>query len=257
MRGVLPEEKGAAIVPKEISQYTSYALLVPLLAGSIWLLFDKSALRDQSSASPKPYSFARAQLWWWTTIILVCYIVLYGRLGNAPLLGSSVGLLFGMSAITTAAGRLVDTKDAEGSSKPRRHQEDASEGFISDILSDGAGVSVHRFQAAMFNIAYGVYFAVEVIANLNRKALPTLDPSALALLGVSSTTYLAMKVTENAPKHAAAATDAAATSKPGGPTTGPSSLAPTAPAATGMAHSDSDELLDPLPLTDLQRVTDN
>ncbi len=29
---------------------------------------DKNALRDDSTADSKPYSFSRVQLWWWTVL---------------------------------------------------------------------------------------------------------------------------------------------------------------------------------------------
>ena len=71
-----------------------------------------------------------------------------------------------------------------------------------DILSDQNGVSIHRFQALLFNISIGIAFIVQFIGSMKAATagqtipLPELDQATLGLLGISSGTY-ALKFNEN------------------------------------------------------------
>jgi hypothetical protein len=69
-----------------------------------------------------------------------------------------------------------------------------SENFLMDILSDAHGVSFHRFQIAAWTFVLGIIFAYQVYEVL---AMPTFDASLLALLGISSGTYLGLKIPED------------------------------------------------------------
>jgi hypothetical protein len=68
-----------------------------------------------------------------------------------------------------------------------------SENFICDILSDPQGICLHRFQIVAWTIVLGLVFVIGV---WNDKAMPDFSPTLLALMGVSSGTYLAFKVPE-------------------------------------------------------------
>jgi hypothetical protein len=73
-----------------------------------------------------------------------------------------------------------------------------SQGFLIDILSDADGVSFPRFQLFAWTIVLGLVFAMEVLRDV---AMPVFDATLLGLLGVSSGTYLGMKIPEaTAPK---------------------------------------------------------
>jgi hypothetical protein len=237
----------------------SLTVLTPLVLGSLWMLVNKTALRDESTASPRPYSFARVQLWWWSLIILGCYIVTYGITGHTWALSSGCATLFGISALTTTAGTLIDVHDADGPDK-QRHQNQKSEGFFTDILSDASGISIHRFQAAIFNMAYGVYFVIDVFSDTTKAKFPDFDAPTLALLGVSSGTYAVLKVSENS-QGALKAAKARFVASLSAPTVG-SSILPAAGTTLNAlrgdgADSGSDELLDPVAGTDMHLVTDN
>jgi hypothetical protein len=70
-----------------------------------------------------------------------------------------------------------------------------SEGFFQDILTDENGVSLHRFQMAAWTAILGLVFIFSVYGNL---AMPTFNGTLLALLGISSGTYVGFKIPEKA-----------------------------------------------------------
>jgi hypothetical protein len=171
------------------------------------LIFDKKycMLRDISkSAGHQPYSWSRVQLAWWTVIVLTSFItIILVEKGIAPTLNSSTVILLGISAATTATARVIDISDKEKFN--RTHQDDFGKNFFIDILSDQNGVSVHRFQTIVFNAVFGIWFIGEVLVHLKPEILqanidlimPPISNNNLILLGLSSATYAALKMTEN------------------------------------------------------------
>jgi hypothetical protein len=70
----------------------------------------------------------------------------------------------------------------------------ASRGIL-DILSDGAGVSLHRFQMVIWTLVLGMVF----VRNVNRDlTMPEFDTTLLALMGLSAGTYVGFKFPETA-----------------------------------------------------------
>ena len=175
------------------------AALVALLVGSYILLRDDDALRDSSElASNKPYSFARVQLWWWTIIILGSFLGVYAVSGNQWTINTTCLVLLGISSVTTAGGRMIDNSQTNDASVTRHQDRDPSQGLIKDILSDENGLSIHRFQALIFNLAYGLSFLVEVFSKVHTNgAFPVYADPVLGLLGLSSGTYVYMKMHES------------------------------------------------------------
>ena len=68
-----------------------------------------------------------------------------------------------------------------------------SQGFWLDVLSDSDGISFHRFQIVVWTLVLGLIFCVSVYREL---AMPAFSATLLALMGVSSGTYLGFKVPE-------------------------------------------------------------
>jgi len=78
--------------------------------------------------------------------------------------------------------------DAEsGLTKP------VSKSFFDDILTDVNGIALHRFQMVVWTFALGIIFVAGVYNDL---AMPQFSPTLLALMGVSSITYLGFKIPE-------------------------------------------------------------
>lgn len=72
---------------------------------------------------------------------------------------------------------------------------DPSRGFWRDIVSDGREVSFHRFQILAWTVALGLVFVSKVYYQLS---MPEIGTPMLALMGVSSGTYLGFKIPEKA-----------------------------------------------------------
>jgi hypothetical protein len=179
--------------------------LVLLALGLIWLFFNRTALRDpgtRSGSTPgggtaRPYSLARVQLWWWTALLLPSWVIVWARLGVLWEFNSTCVALLGLSGTTVVSSRIIDNHDA-ARNDVRPHQDEASAGFFEDILSDASGVSIHRFQLLVFNIAFGLAFLLETFKP-GSAGFPQFDATTLVLLGVSVGTYTASKALENQP----------------------------------------------------------
>ncbi len=173
----------------------------------LYLVIKHGMLNDNSILlTGKPYSFARTQLAWWTLIILSSFItiIIYYPEHNAPQFTSSVILLLSISVGTLATARLVDISDQKNNAVNNivLSQNQVSQSFILDILSDKDGVSIHRLQTVIFNLIFGCWFMYKVTNNLNtindiNKIMPVIDNNNLVLLGLSAGTYTALKLTEN------------------------------------------------------------
>jgi hypothetical protein len=177
-------------------------------------------LRDLSKASPRPYSWSRVQLAWWSVIILTAFTSIIIQTGHAPNLHHSTLVLLGISAGTTAVARVIDLGDQQNA-LIFRHQDLKTSNFFLDILSDQNGVSIQRFQAVLFNMIFGIWFISSVLGNLGDPSfclsdfakgdpnlancllhstdflIPIVSDNNLILLGLSSATYAALKITEN------------------------------------------------------------
>ena len=92
-------------------------------------------------------------------------------------------------------------------------------------VSDENGISIHRFQAVVFNIVIGFWFVQQFLCNLHgfhqcnpcadcgfphcldcvldvtkkgiNSLIPDISPNNLVLIGLSAGTYAALKTTEN------------------------------------------------------------
>lgn len=167
-------------------------------------------IKDQStqeSIRDSSYSYSRSQLLWWTLIIMTCFAVDFALTGAANGIMNNTALtLLGISAGTTVAGRVIDNSQSNDASITP-HQNEKSEGFWMDILSDQNGVSIHRFQSVLFNIGFGVAFISHFIDNIPTTitfgtAIPfaNFDSTTLGLIGLSSATYATLKFNENLSK---------------------------------------------------------
>lgn len=186
-------------------------------------------LRDISNApAHQPYSWSRVQLAWWTIIVLSSFISILIVQGVAPTLDSSTVILLGISAATTATAKMIDVSDAD-KLNPIRHQNDFGKNFFLDILSDEKGVSVTRFQTFVFNTVFGIWFIHAVLNNIHvcdctlykadpdimnacvnnslNYIMPPISNNNLVLLGLSSGTYAALKLTENKTDNKKASSD--------------------------------------------------
>ena len=207
--------KNYLFAQKSISEtHWFFAILAFLILVLIWywgikysisdgLCKDLSFDKDGSVRKPEnsPYSYARVQLLWWTLIILSCYTFFFGVTGVLLPLNLTAALLMGFGAIVCGAGKIIDSRQIV-EQKGERSQDLLTEAnkpsFIRDILSDDKGISVHRYQAVIFNLIFGVGFIGFFITNLNHHyPFPDFTDWQFSLLGISSATYLGLKSFEN------------------------------------------------------------
>ena len=69
-------------------------------------------------------------------------------------------------------------------------------GFFRDVLSNDTGISFHRFQILAWTVVLGIIFIAEVYSNLR---MPEFSETLLALMGISSGTYIGFKFPEQEP----------------------------------------------------------
>lgn len=187
------------------------------------------ALRTFGADSP--YSLAQIQMAMWFFLVISSYIFIWLVTGDMNNIPESVLMLMGISIGTTLGARMIDqnkqnsilaksseeltvikTKIKECESHPDdpeaqktkqdlESQRDAisirtdpmSQGFWNDIISDSFGTSLHRLQALVWTVVLGFIFCNKVYLDL---AMPEFNPTLLALMGISSGTYLGFKVPE-------------------------------------------------------------
>ncbi|MDE2026203.1 MAG: hypothetical protein KGJ07_06940 [Patescibacteria group bacterium] len=158
-------------------------------------------LRDSSIATPKPFSYSRVQLAWWTVIVFSSIISILFLHKGMPAIYNSTLYLLGISSATSAAARMIDVSDQVNSSSLRHQDSSAGVNFFIDILSDENGISIHRFQTVLFNLLFGGWFIYNVIYNISLQnidnIIPDIQPNYLVLLTLSSVTYTAVKTSEN------------------------------------------------------------
>jgi hypothetical protein len=183
----------------------NHQLLLALFLGGFTVLvlyYDRKRdlLRDLTEIKPKPYSFARVQMAWWSVIILSAFAAVVFSTLAIPKLDDTILILMGIGIGTTGIARTVDVSDIMHNR--RRTQDDGTDGFLLDLLSDNNGASISRFQAIAFNVIFGVWFVVVVWHNLGQvplpeQIIPKIDATNLVLLGIGSGGYLALKTMEN------------------------------------------------------------
>jgi hypothetical protein len=180
----------------------------------------------------KPFSLARTQMAFWLFVSVAAYLFILLVTGDTNTITESVLELIGISAATgfgaivvdqaktattvtarDSAQKVADTLNAKGianlapEEQAARNQAiatvnrlnptlnpTASSGFWWDIVSDGSGVSLHRFQIIVWTLVVGVVFARNVTHSL---AMPDLSPTLLGLMGISGGTYVGFKIPEN------------------------------------------------------------
>ena len=144
----------------------------------------------------RTYSLSRTQLAVWTTVIASTYVyeVLCNNC-NSMGLNSTALILMGISTGTTAIASLMDTSEIQKGQA--RHQDQPSQGFFTDILSDENGISIHRFQNVIWTIIAIIIYMHEIFMNNLVQCLPDLNQTLLALTGISSATFLTLRGKEN------------------------------------------------------------
>jgi len=171
--------------------YISVFALLVLLGLFIFLVIETDMLRDIGPNPPhggrKPYSLAKTQMAIWLFTIMSSWLLLYVLKHSFDTINESLVILMGISSGAGIGAATIDTNRKVKAAVAR------SQGFIRDILSDSNGISFHRFQVFAWTIVMVLVFIRQVASYL---VMPEFSGALLTLMGISSGTYLGLKVSE-------------------------------------------------------------
>lgn len=187
-RGIDPRTTGRAARRQKEGFAVSIAIIVGLIVLFLLLAAKNNILRDvgpNPEEGRKPYSLALVQMAVWFFAIMTSWLLLYVGRHSFNTISDTLVLLMGISAGTGGGGVAIETN------RPRSARQ--SQGFIKDIVSDGYGVSFHRFQIFAWTIVLVAVFIRPVTAYLT---MPEFNSSLLVLRGISFGIYLGGKMTE-------------------------------------------------------------
>lgn len=165
-------------------------VLIVLASGLslIWLVRHTGMLRSPGPQplAERPYSLGRFQLAFWSLLVAASFLFVWQVSSNLDTITESVLVLMGMGSATAISSSMLDANDSPTANRPSR-------GFLEDLLSDSSGVCIQRFQMLVWTLILGVILVATVYKTLD---MPDFSPTLLALMGISSGTYLAFKFPE-------------------------------------------------------------
>ncbi|MEN8225803.1 MAG: hypothetical protein ABFS05_10660 [Bacteroidota bacterium] len=186
-----------------------------ILAATIILLFIififtwKSVIKDNKTdllpeQEPR-FSFSKSQFAFWTIIVLSSFIYIWTFTGDLGCINTTALILLGITSATITTANLINKDDKSNATKVvngkpitvstlRAKNPDKKTRFLEDILSDANGISIHRLQAVVFNLVFGIAFIKSVMVDYS---MPEFTETQLILLGLSNGTYAFLKNKEN------------------------------------------------------------
>jgi hypothetical protein len=229
---VVATSKTAQVSTKIYRPRVRWALVAAML-GIVLLLVRRANIGDMLRAqgrrkvSERAFSLGRSQMAWWFGHVVVAFLYIWAILGTTATITTQVLALLGIGAGTALGATVIDASKAETTrlgllekveaakaalaASPNDKKltaaldaaktaadtfaEDApvTRGFLNDILSDAHDYSFHRLQMVVWTLIltsifwYTVWFEV---------GMPEFSPTLLALMGLSSGTYLGFKFPE-------------------------------------------------------------
>lgn len=164
--------------------------VVIILAVFIILALRTPILRDNMTQNA-PFSLARAQLAFWTLIILTSFMYIFFATAEAPNLSNTTLTLLGISIGTVTAARVIDISHQKNNSM---NVGKVSRNILIDIISDPSGISIHRFQMVLWTVILGAIYVFRVYVYCE---MAEFSDNLLILMGISGGTYLGLKIPEN------------------------------------------------------------
>jgi hypothetical protein len=144
------------------------------------------------------FSLAKVQLALWFFVVFGSFLVIWLVTGNFNTINSSIVATLGISVGTAlgdayikSAKPMTESGDAPAPAVPPPDRTPAR--FVRELVSDGDGYSIYRFQMLAWTVALVIVFLADVYDDL---VMPSFGPELLYLLGVSSGTYVAHRVPE-------------------------------------------------------------
>lgn len=147
--------------------------------------------RERKTRDHKPYSLARFQMAFWFFLIIASFLFIWLVTGANDTINGSTLALIGIGAGTALGSAAIDAAGKGDGAPPPPGK---TKGFLTDILTDHeSGISFHRFQMFIWTLVLGILFLYSV---WNRLSMPEFSATLLAMLGISSGTYLGFKIPE-------------------------------------------------------------
>jgi hypothetical protein len=159
------------------------ALLLAVLIVLLIAARRTDMLRDRPPVGDvrQPYSLARSQMAWWFFLTVAAYVFIWLVTGDRDSIPPSLLGLMGISAATAVAAVAVSNETAS-----------ASRGFAKDLVTDERGmIALDRLQIVVWTLVLGGIFLTSVIWDLT---MPEFNATLLALMGISSGTYIGFKL---------------------------------------------------------------
>ncbi len=184
-----PSERTVAFERLHLGWLAGWAVLF-VIAAQRFLKFARASdiIRDTGSlpadtppGTRKAFSLGRTQMAIWTFVIAPALAFIFLVTWNAGAVSNGVLILMGISFGTTLVAATQDNTSVPGPTK----------GFWNDLVDDGTGPSIHRFQMLIFTIILVMIFVIKTASGL---VMPDFDTSLLALMGISNGTYIGFKM---------------------------------------------------------------
>jgi hypothetical protein len=162
-------------------------LLIVTLIGFVYLCTHTQVVRggnENQDLSVRPYSLSLFQMAFWFFLVIAAYVFIWLICDELNTITDSVLGLIGIGAATAVGAKIVNDRTT-GTDAPT-----VTHGFVSDVISDKNGVSIHRLQMFVWTLVLGVIFVASVYKDLS---MPEFSVTLLGLMGISSGTYLGVK----------------------------------------------------------------
>lgn len=190
----LPRVPGSNLsisVQKLYVDWTTWMWLAFLIVFALVLLWS-AARTDLLREGPavegvaRAYSLGRAQMGWWFFLVVISYSFIWLVTGDRDTIPPSILGLIGISSATALAAALVTPVQNEIA---RISQ---TRGWWRDLVADESGaVALDRLQIVVWTLVLSGIFLYSVIWELT---MPEFNGTLLALMGVSSGTYIGFKL---------------------------------------------------------------
>jgi hypothetical protein len=145
-------------------------------------------LRDRATVDgiKPPYSLGRAQMAWWFFLVVLSFSFIWMVTGDRDTIPPSVLGLMGISAATAIVAKATSRDESDTASTK------TSAGWWRDLISDESGaVALERLQVVVWTIVLSGVFVTSVVWYLS---MPDFNTTLLALMGISSGTYLGFRL---------------------------------------------------------------
>ena len=170
-----------------VDSWTMLWLVLLAVVAVVLLIYARRSdmLREGPPAdgARQPYSLARVQMAWWFFLLVVGYVFIWLVTGERDSIAPSLLGLVGISAATALASVAVTPAD---------RRPGVTAGWWHDLVSNDRGaVALDRFQVVVWTLVLGGVFLTAVLWDLT---MPEFSATMLALMGISSGTYIGFKL---------------------------------------------------------------